>query len=216
MASTTACAGAMPTFLGGSTTPPSRVSLYLGGAARIPFAELRPQSDADANAVSSGLSPLAAVRYAVIRGTDLGVAAVGAVAHGTLHTRRALTSSLGWSLLLDAHGGASGGASREWVPRAGLTTTSGITGSFGGIAEGWLALRVGGEWVDSALRMSSASGSSGVVRVGAVLGVGFGFRNTYVLLECALDHEWWFALGNSSAGVAGFSVTPGFALRLTL
>ena len=54
-----------------------------------------------------------------------------------------------------------------------------------------------------------------VVRPGALLGFGLGFRRLWALIEVAADYEWWSirqaGLRRSPNGIA---LTPAFALQL--
>jgi len=229
------CAPAFPTMSGGSTTPSGRVEMSVGGAARVPLGDLgsreRLSAGNDEQSVEllgftrrGGMSPLATVSLPLGSRLDMGLHFAGSALE--LHLRRGfevgkqvtliggLAPLAGWLLLEDEQEQRSAvgwrvGAHMPWV----------LAINIGGIYEAWLGARAGVEHGQCELgeEPGSIEMDGEVYRLGALLGVGIGFRSLHALMELTADREWWRVGGDIAPGTrTGFSLTPAFALRLRI
>lgn len=226
-----ACAVAPPALTGGSTTPNRRGDVLAGGAARVPFGDLREHGTPVAtdsryrrDAQSAGIVPVVAARYGLAHDVDLGLMVAGATLRAELRrehvlaetsTRPSFVYALAPYVGLIDGGDALGGR----ATRFGLDLPLTYAVDFGGVYEFWLGARFSAEAVrgrlarDGALEHVDAGKLSG----GALVGLGLGFRRLHVLLELTTAYErWWGHHGDQSVSRGGLVLTPAFALRLRI
>jgi hypothetical protein len=207
--------------------------MAVGGAARVSLGDLgSPEHLVDDTGDGpielqgftsrGGLAPVAMISLPMAKGLDFSVQAAGsalalAVRRGfDLGGNSRLVAGLapyaGWMLLREPQGGdgAAGwrlGASTPWV----------FTLDIGGVYEAWAGARAGIEHARCRLeeeRLRVALRGT-LFRLGALAGVGIGFRRLHALFELGMDREWWWMGGDiEPAQRAGFALTPAFALRL--
>ncbi|MEM9731700.1 MAG: hypothetical protein AAF997_24200 [Myxococcota bacterium] len=229
-ATATGCATAVPTMVGGSTTPEHRTDLGLGGAARVPLGKLKNWDTGEPNyqpdASAGGVVPMGYGRYGLTERWDLGLLVAGTMARADFRnetllqdgsTRTALVLGLspygGW--IAEDGARASGG-------RAGFEVPVAYGVEIGGVYEFWLGARASGEWVkgDFERDETNASLQSGFgIRVGPVIGMALGIRRFHALVELTAAYEHW-SIGGFDSGSRlkrnGVALIPGFALRLRL
>lgn len=216
------CAPALPSLLGGRTTPEDRTDLALGGAVRVPVGEMVPEgvdvSDELLRLTSvGGVVPVAFVRHGVTRDVDLAVEAAGSTlrlgVRGQLRLPRGLVLMAG----LTPHVGAA--VDDGAAVRFGGSLPVGLAIDLFSLIEAWLAARVAVEHAVGEVGSSAAARSASVtgLRTGGVVGIAVGFRRVHVLLELGVDHELWLgSVGDTSIGRTGVVLTPAFALRIRL
>lgn len=223
------CATAMPTFSGASTTPRKRGDLVVGGAARVPVANLRARGPGESRyreaAETGGVVPAAAFRYGVTRHHDVGVTVAGTSLRLELRgetgveegsTRPAWVWALGLvgGYLPDHDGAGSGG-------RVGLDVPVVYGIDFGALYDVWIGGRaqahlITGEFV-AAADGSAARANVGMTSLGAVIGMAAGFRRVHAMLEVTVAYEAWFGShGDQKVTRHGLALTPAFALRVRL
>ncbi|MCC6873892.1 MAG: hypothetical protein IT378_06220 [Sandaracinaceae bacterium] len=219
------CAPAGPVLAGGRTTPRERSDVALGAAVRVPVTDLVPPAAGDARELTSfgapgGATPLALVRYGLSDQVELGVESLGA---GGRLTLRAQLPSEGMLRLLV---GLAPEAAAVWSePREGTQGGSAFRGGVSlpillaidvlSLFEVWLGPRWGALHVagDSAGRAVSLTG----MRTGGVVGLAVGFRRVHVMVELAVDHEYWTGhLASAYVERHALVLTPAFAVRLRL
>lgn len=224
----TGCATAMPTLSGASTTPHARTDLMVGGAARVPLANLRERGPMESRyreaAESGGVVPVAAFRHGIGRHRDLGVTVAGTSGRLELRgetgvqegsTRPAWVWALGLvgGYLPDHDGAGSGG-------RVGLDVPVVYGIDFGALYDVWVGARAQlnllvGDFANAA--DTSARATVGMTSVGAVIGMAAGFRRVHALLEVTVAYEAWFGShGDQRITRHGLALTPAFALRVRL
>ncbi len=223
-----ACATAIPTYSGASTTPKKRSDLMLGGAARIPVGSLRDFGPADSRyretAETGGIVPVAAFRHGLTRHRDLGVMVAGTnvrlEVRGETGVREGSTRPA-WIWAAAAYGGyvpdrdGDGGGGRFGID---VPVVYGI--DFGGLYDVWIGPRLGAQMVVGDFEFEDGrteAATAGALSLGGVVGVAAGFRRVHAMLEVTVAYEHWFGShGDQSLRRGGFVVTPGFALRLRL
>jgi hypothetical protein len=199
---------------GGRTVPRGRTDLALGGAIRIPVGDLVPQTVGDEALVYSapgGVAPVALVRYGLLNSLDLGVEAAGTILR--VHVRGQFYLGGDFHLMLGAapFGGAVY-AEQGAAFRGGALVPVALVIDITSVYEAWLGVRIGLEHVAGDVPIALSG-----LRTGGVLGVGVGFRRVHLLVELAVDHEyWWGRNGDMSVERNGIALTPAFALRLRL
>jgi hypothetical protein len=215
-----ACAPSAPLLSGGRTTPHGRSDLAAGAAFRVPVGDLVAQPAAEdresalAYGAPGGAAPLGSVRHGVTRDVEIGADIVGTTLRGSVRGQLELGSSallvLGAMPLVGL-----AGQDEDYAVRAGGLVPIVVSVDLSSLYEAWIGVRVGLEHVTGSLggRAIELSG----LRTGGVIGLGVGFRRLHVLLELAIDHEyWWGAIGGSSVERNGVALTPAFAVRLRL
>ena len=229
LASLGGCATAVPAMSGGSTTPKHRTDLALGGAARVPFGDLKGNADTDAGddyveeAEAGGVAPMAYARYGIGKHWDLGLMVSGTTVRADVRREKVLVdgttrSSLvvgiapfgGW--ITDEGGSADGGRVGGEVP-----FVYGV--DFGGVYELWLGARASGEYVrgDFPLDGTREKTSGFGLRAGPLVGMALGIPRIHVLIELTAAYEHWFIdQGDDSFDRGGFVLIPAFAVRLRL
>jgi len=209
------------------------VDVAVGGAARVPLGSLaspeRLGDDTPGGGVDllgftrrGGVSPLASVSLPLGDRTDLGFQAAGsALALSIRHAfplgeQTRLVGGLapfGGVVLLDDPAGDRSAVG----PRVGAHMPWVVALDVGGIYEAWAGARAGIEHARCRLDRDGAelTMSGTLLRTGALVGLGVGFRRLHALLELAADHEWWWMGGDiEPSSRSGLSLTPAFALRL--
>lgn len=225
-----ACAPTMPSWSGARTTPSGRLDLAAGAAIRVPVGELSPRDPTTteprqrtlALMAAGGVSPGASARVGLGDAADLGIRVIGATAQVglrsavTLDDERTVRLMLGiapFAGLLADHENGNG-----W--RAGVELPVTLGWEIGGLYEIAFGVRAAGEHLRG--DVGAVGGPTSALeawhwRVGAVLGVGVGFRRLFAFVELAADYEWLVAtLDGADSGAAGISLTPAFALRWRL
>lgn len=225
------CAAALPALVGGSTTPTRRGDLLLGGAARVPFGELREPglvptggSRPGRDARASGVVPVVAARYGLAHHLDLGIGASGTTVRAELRREHVLLEdstrpSFVYGVapyvgLVEGRGPDGGRATRFGLD---LPVTYAV--ELGGLYEVWLGVRAGAEGVRGQLGADGVREDVRAQKVygGALFGVGLGFRRLHVLLELTAAYElWWGSHGATPLDRGGFVLTPAFALRFRI
>lgn len=228
------CAAPQPMFLGGRTTPRDRADLGVGGAARIPLADLQPPErpvngeQLLHHAEAGGVAPVAWGRWGFAEDWSAGLLLSGT------GLRLDVVGELRLSQFVRLIGGLMpyGGYARSETPdpatlvaspsegwRVGALAPIAIGVDMGGVIEGWLGARVGFEHVEGALGPEEmrTSGNLSAFRGGLVLGIAAGLRRLHVIVELAADYEYWRgALAGAEIERHGVALTPGFAIRLRL
>lgn len=218
----------MPAWEMGSTTPSSRADTSLGAAVRIPTGDLRDDaadpSEYRRRAEPAGLTPVAAFRYGVARGLDVGALLAGTTLR--LDVRRELgafedTTRPTWIVSASPFVG--------WIPehdelgrgyRVGLEGRVARAVDIGGLYEAWAGLRLGTEAVAGEFAregLARADGRAFALRGGAMLGVSAGFRRVHAFLELSVVYEhWWGEHGDTRLNHGGVVLTPSFGLRVRI
>ena len=220
----------MPSWSGARTTPPGRFDLAAGAAIRVPIDALRPGDPAATEAqrralglaTAGGASPGAGARAGLGEAVDLGLRVIGTTAQAELRGAISLGDERTVRLLLGVapFAGLVGDReqSRGW--RTGVELPVMVGYEIGGLYELAVGVRAAGERISA--DVATPGGPTGTLdawhwRVGAVLGLGLGFRRLFVFVELAADYEWLVAtLDGADAGTSGLSLTPAFALRWRL
>ncbi|MCB9631702.1 MAG: hypothetical protein H6721_06125 [Sandaracinus sp.] len=223
-----ACAPATPAWTMGSTTPQSRADTSLGGAMRIPTGDLRelgPDPSAyRERAEAAGLTPVAAFRYGVARGLDVGVMLAGTTLRFDLRKELGAfedTTRPTWIVGVAPYVG--------WIPehddlgqgyRVGLEGTFARAVELGGLYEAWAGVRVGTETAGGRFAregLERADAQVFGVRAGGLLGVSAGFRRVHAFLELTAAYEhWWGEHGETDLDHGGLVLIPSFGLRLRI
>lgn len=228
------CAPAMPSLSGGSATPARRVDLAVGGAARVvPGRRALPTGVGDDSSVprsagAGGVVPVIAVHHGAADRWEWGVSVAGTQARLGLRRERVRTNDtvrhawvtgggliFGWTVDegidgIEGDGGARVGAEASVVYAV----------DYGGLYEIWAGPRLGAEHVGGrfARGADTPSANALVLRAGAVLGLGLGFRRLHALVELTAAYEGWLAGAHGDADLdgGGFVLIPAFALRLRI
>lgn len=219
------CAPAVPLLAGGSTAPRGRADVALGGAFRVPFGDLAADAgDGLAGSSPSGAAPVAAFRYGVARGFDVGAVAAGATARIEGRYELVIVEDSTRPVLLFVAGptiGALEGDGASGV-RFGGEGAAMYALEIAGVYDLWIGVRAGIERVDGdAARGDEAGtiaslGATGV-RAGPVIGLATGFRRVHALVELSAFYESWSGEhGGANASASGFVLVPAFALRLRI
>lgn len=219
------CAGALPTFQGGSVTPRYRYDVAGGGAARLPLGELRddvddPVVDGLREASGGGVAPVAYTRLGLVDRMDFGLMASGTTLRLDVRrervleedtTRRAFVFAVAPFVgFLPDVGEIDGRGTRFGID---VPMTYGL--DIGGVYDVWVGPRLAIEGI----RGDFASGTTNVpvsmlmVRAGGVFGLAAGFRRVHAMFELGIDWEQQFRDGASRGG---FVLTPAFALRVRI
>jgi hypothetical protein len=205
------CAPAAPLLSGGRTVPRDRTELMLGAAIRVPVGDLVPELPDDnalAYAAPGGVAPLGSVRHGIDPNVDLGIDVVGSTLRGLVRGQLSLGSV---SLILGVMPEIGVMSADTTSIRAGALGSAVIGIDITSLYEAWIGVRVGLEHL-----AGEGVGMSGL-RTGGVVGIAAGFRRFHVLVELAVDHEyWWGTRDDISIERNGLSLTPAFALRLRL
>lgn len=223
------CATALPTFQGGSVTPRYRGDIAAGGAARLPFGDLRPSEDDAAQAAfreadGGGVVPVAYARLGAADEMDIGLMAAGTTVRLDVRkervleedtTRRAFVYAIApYVGFLPDRGEINGHATRFGVD---VPLTYGL--DIGGIYEAWVGPRLQLEGLVGAFDDGGGNDQDTalfILRTGGVAGIAAGFRRVHALFELsfAWEHQW----GESGTRVSrgGLVLTPAFGLRIRL
>ncbi len=221
------CAAPMPLLGGGATTPEGRVDVVAGGAARVPFGELREVPEAmGRDASRPGVAPVGAVRVG-LDDFDVGAMISGATARLDLRLRYGLTDRhepLATAFLFDfaAFGGPTGDPADRGASgtRWGFDVPIMFTLDASSVAELWVGPRFGFEHVEGDLGASREGAnpaplSLSFFRSGAVLGLALGFRRVHALMELTASYEWASGeVDGADVSRSGLVLTPAFALRV--
>jgi len=197
-----ACAPAHPLLTGATTTPQDRGALALGGAARIPLGEALPAEPAS----PGGVVPVAGFRHGIAPNTDVGALVAGTLGRIDIRQQFVLQEDT-VRLVLTGAIAPYVGAVDEGGLRYGadLPLTFAVDGD--SLVELWVGPRLGVERAES-----DAEGWATGLRVGGVVGLGFGFRHLHALVELTTQYETW----SGQVDRDGVVLTPAFALRLRL
>lgn len=227
------CAPAVPTLLGGGSTPADRVDLGVGGAVRAPVGDLVPPESATpapgerellAFAEPGGVVPVAWARYGIARRWALGVLASGSTARLELIGEARLSPFLRLVGGIAPYGGYAIAERRQDVGggegwRAGALAPLAIAFAGGGVLEGWLGVRAGFEHAEGDVGPDGmrVPGNLSAFRAGGFVGIAAGLRRVHVVVELAADYEYWRgALGGVALERQGLALTPAFALRIRI
>jgi hypothetical protein len=214
------CAPALPSFAGSRTTPDGRADVVLGMAARVPTGDLAQDDRALGLAGPGGIAPAGAVRVGLSRALDLGMVVSAASGRaelryggrfGQLRAHVGLAGFGGYATTaLDAMGAQGAG----W--RAGAFVPLTLAFDAAGILEAWVGGRFAFERVEGSLGPADANAPTSAwgVRGGGVVGLALGLRRVHLLVELAVDGEWWTGrTGDVAFERTGVALTPAFAVR---
>jgi hypothetical protein len=222
-----ACAAPMPAWEGGSTTPHRRTDLALGGAARVPVANMRRRAPTQSAyrdvAENGGVVPVGATRVGLDHGYDLGLMVAGSVVRADL--RREIVTSNGstrkaFVFALSPFGGAiTDPDDRGSGVRFGGEIRAAYGADIGGLYDVWLGVRLGAEHIrgefDLGAVRESAKGTA--LRAGAMIGLAVGFRRFHAFVEVTAWAEGWLAEHRDiDLDRFGLVLTPTFGVRLRL
>lgn len=223
LATGSACAPALPSFAGGSTTPAKRFDVGLGAGAAIAT------KSENANKVhqNTGVAPVAWARLGIHREWDIGLTVAGSTTRVDARKRFSLKEGdLNISLIsgiapyvgviqsndalgaLDTQGFRMGGE----LPLA-------LTFDIAGLYELWVGPRIGIEKIVAHFDPATAEDPSGWrVWTGGVVGLALGFRHLQVLMELNVltEHTSYDASAYRSLGGASswpLILLPAFGLR---
>jgi hypothetical protein len=221
------CASAIPSWEGGSTTPEHRTDLALGGAVRIPVANMREAGPADSayrGAVESGgMVPVAMGRYGLTEDYDLGLMVAGTVVRADF--RREIVTARGstrkaFVFAFSPFGGAiPDDDDRGSGARVGGELRGVYGADVGGLYDAWIGLRLGVEHARGDFRLADTfePARATALRAGAVVGMAVGFRRLHAFVEVTAWAEGWLAShGNQDLDRFGLVLTPSFGLRLRI
>jgi hypothetical protein len=215
--------------LGGTITPPGRVDTIAGAAVRVPFGELRlaglenqPLRDAQ----PGGVAPLVAVRTRLVADLDIGLKLSPSIVEleGRYGFKLGETTSLigviapygGWIFPNKEEGVHVGD---RLGTRLGVQSPWLVVLSIEGIYQAWGGARISAEHAWGTVQLEDRHGKvlANVIRTGAFVGFGLGFRRFWALVELAGDYEWWkVERAKARSSPSGISLTPAFALQLRL
>lgn len=222
------CAPVLPSLSGGSTTPREREDLAIGVAARAPALDLSGPTEPGASelltlAGPGGVVPVGSFRAGLEGGWDLGAIVAGSGGRLEVRSGGLLGSSLTYHVGVALSGAYQGSQERQTAMdetlaaaegfRVGALVPVGIGLAIGGIFEAWGSVRLGAEYVNGSVGITS--GDAWVLRSGLALGLGVGFRRVHLLVELAVDFEHVRGqLGGASIERSGIVLTPAAALRI--
>lgn len=178
------------------------------------------------DAQPGGVAPLVAVRTLLVTDLDIGLKLSPTIVEveGRYGFKLGETTSLigsiapygGWifpngeaGVHLGDRSGARLGVQSPWL----------LAISIDGMYLAWGGARISAEhaWGTAEMESRQSKLSANVVRTGAIVGFGLGFRRIWALVELAGDYEWWSVRrANVRQSPSGISLTPAFALQLRL
>ncbi|MGB0679072.1 MAG: hypothetical protein ACPGUV_05380 [Polyangiales bacterium] len=214
-----ACAPALPTMAGGTTTPVGRHALGAGAAGCFAFGETADleRDGAAAQSDPEGALPVFWWRHAPVRDWDVGVLVAASTARLDLRRQFVLqrgTTQTSVRLGLSPYAGWLPGLDRGHGGRGGLALPAVYAVDFGNIVEVWTGVQLAAEYRAGDFGAAVPALRAGIVDAQAIVGWAAGLGSLHFIFELSAGiGRWWLDAGAPQRRLHGFSLTPAGGVR---